>query len=99
MRRGTADHGTQADNPVILSAVGHFLGGQRNLKGARYSGDVYVLVVAAMADNGVDGPFQQALADKAVETTNYDADFLAFRVQFSFKEQWHGYPPSGGVKK
>jgi hypothetical protein len=49
-----------------------------------------VVIAAAMADNGVKGPLQEALGDEAVETADDDAEPKTSGVQFPLNEPWHG---------
>jgi hypothetical protein len=97
VRCGTTDNSTQADDGIVCTAIGQFLGCQWNLECSRDPGNVDILVVTTMADQGVYSSFQQTLGDEAVETADDDPEFEAFGFKLSFKELWHVDLPKYGL--
>src|SRR6185369_998174 len=89
MRCRTADNGAQADDGIVFSAFCQLLGCQRNLECPWNAGNMDILVVATMTDQGVNGTFQQTFGDEAVETADNDPEFEAFGFKLSFKELRH----------
>ena len=58
MGRRASNNRAQRNDAVIRSAGGHFLGGQRNLEGSGYAGNMDILFIGAMPDKGVNGAFK-----------------------------------------
>jgi hypothetical protein len=83
MRRRAANHRAERDQCIVLPAGRHGFQGQRHFESARYANDFYVNSFGTVAHQRVDRALQQALADKAVETSESNSKARAARDQIA----------------
>ena len=74
MAGSAADDGTEADDGVVFTRFCHFLGDQRDFKGARDPGRRNVCVIDAMTMESVVSAAEELAADEFVETCDDDAE-------------------------
>ena len=82
---GAPDDGAQADDGVVLAALGHLGGDEGDLEGAGHPGYVDVLLLHVVADQAVHGAAEELGGDELIEPGGHDAHPNAFGDQFSFQ--------------
>ncbi|HUS58834.1 MAG TPA: hypothetical protein VM141_09295 [Planctomycetota bacterium] len=73
----------------MLSGVGHAIGQDRNLEGARHVVNVDIVGRSAVPRDAVDRTFEELARDETIEAAHHDGKGLARRVQFSFVGFYH----------
>lgn len=92
------DDSPQADDRVVLAALGHLGGDEGDLESAGDPGHLDILLVDTMADQAVHGAPQELRGDEFIEPGGHDADLHVIGYHAAFK-RFHGdVPPCYVIK-
>ena len=85
MRRVSPDEGPDAEDPVGRLGQGDPLGDERDFEGTGDLVDGQVGLLRARLGEGLQGAFEQAVGEEAVEPADHDADLEAFGLKLSLE--------------